>query len=75
MEYSYNGILEGLKPFYSLIWKLGVGIGTFEHNYNGVHSDVVFDIRNSNGWNLNFIKCGIGDVLVIPIELWYRFSI
>ncbi|MFJ7727519.1 DUF6037 family protein [Neobacillus sp. NPDC097160] len=50
-------------------------IGTFEHTYNNVISDAIFDTRDSEGWHLTFIKRASGDVLRIPIKKGYRFSI
>lgn len=55
--------------------KLNVQIGTFEHTYNSVVSDVIFDTRSSDGWNLQFIKRGYGDVLSIPVKIGYRITI
>lgn len=75
MEYSYRGKVEGLKAFYNSMRQLNVEIGTFEHKYNNVISDVIFDTRNSEEWNLTFIKRASGNVLCIPIQKGYRFSI
>lgn len=75
MGYSYSGVVDGLKEFYLSMRKLNVEIGTFEHTYNSVVSDAIFDTRDSAGWQLTFIKRIDGAVLRIPIQLGYRFSI
>ncbi len=36
MGYSYSGVVDGLKEFYSSMRKLNVEIGTFEHTYNSI---------------------------------------
>lgn len=54
---------------------LNVSIGTFEHEYNGVESSVIFDTRNLEGWKLKFIKRIVGNVLEISGEPGYRFTI
>ena len=59
MEYSYHGTVDKLREFYISMRNLNVDIGTFEHTYNGVNSDVIFDTRNSSGWNLLFIYNGL----------------
>ncbi|EPY6469413.1 DUF6037 family protein [Clostridium sporogenes] len=75
MEYSYHGVVVGLKELYSSMRVLNVSIGTFEHEYNGVESSVIFDTRNLEGWKLKFIKRIVGNVLEIPVERGYRFTI
>lgn len=75
MAYSYSGVLDGLKIFYSSMCRLNVEIGTFEHIYNNVISDAIFDTRDSEEWHLTFIKRASGDVLCILIQRGYRFSI
>ncbi len=75
MGYSYSGVVDGLKQFYSSMRQLNVEIGTFEHKYNNVISDVIFDTRDSGGWQLTFIKRASGNVLCVPIQKGYRFSI
>ena len=45
MGYSFSGVVDGLKEFYSSMRKLNVQIGTFEHTYNEIVSDVIFDIQ------------------------------
>lgn len=75
MGYSYSGVVDGLKEFFSSMRKLNVEIGTFEHTYNGIVSDAIFDTRDTTGWQLTFIKRIDGAVLRIPIQLGYRFSI
>jgi hypothetical protein len=75
MEYSYSGVVEGLKEFYLSMRKINVEIGTFKHEYNTVLSDVIFDTRSSDGWKLIFIKRIDGNVLEIPIQRGYRFNI
>ena len=75
MEYSYHGTINRLREFYTSMRALNVGIGTFEHGYNGVNSDVIFDTRNSLEWKLIFIKRIDGIVLIIPIQRGYIFTI
>jgi hypothetical protein len=75
MGYSYSGVVDGLKEFYSSMRKLNVEIGTFEHTYTGIVSDAIFGTRDTAGWQLTFIKRIDGAVLRIPIQLGYRFSI
>ncbi|KJD43877.1 DUF6037 family protein [Paenibacillus terrae] len=75
MGYSYSGIVDGLKVFYSSMHQLNVEIGTFEHKYNNIISDAIFDTRDSSGWSLTFIKRVRGNVLCIPIQKGYRFAI
>lgn len=55
--------------------ELHVDIGTFQHLYNNVRSNVIFDTSDVNGWKLVFIKCGEGTVLTIPILKGYLFAI
>jgi hypothetical protein len=75
MEYSYSGVVEGLKSLYSSMRRINVEIGTFEHGYNAILSDVIFDTRCSDGWKLIFIKRIDGSVLEIEIHRGYRFTI
>ncbi|MCL2312750.1 MAG: DUF6037 family protein [Firmicutes bacterium] len=75
MGFEYSGVVSALKSLYESMRKLNVEIGTFEHKYNDVVSDAIFDTRNSSGWLLIFIKRGSGDLLQIPIKRGYRFSI
>ncbi|MCH3964533.1 MAG: hypothetical protein LKE46_09680 [Clostridium sp.] len=75
MGYSYSGVVEGLKEFYSSMRNINVEIGTFKHKYNTVLSDVILDTRSSDGWKLIFIKRIDGDVLEIQIQRGYRFTI
>ncbi|MDU4882672.1 DUF6037 family protein [uncultured Clostridium sp.] len=75
MEYSYSGVVDGLKEFYSSMRNINVEIGTFRHEYNNVLSDVIFDTRSSDGWKLIFIKHIDGNVLEIQIQRGYRFAI
>lgn len=75
MEYSYSGTLNGLKEFYFSMRTISVEIGTFEHEYNNVISDIIFDTRTLEGWNLIFIKRIDGNVLEIQIQRGYRFTI
>ena len=75
MGYSYSGTVNGLKEFYFSMRTLSVEIGTFEHEYNNVFSDTIFDTRNSDGWKLIFIKRIDGNVLEVKIQRGYRFTI
>lgn len=75
MGYFYSGVIDGLKEFYSSMRKLNVQIGTFEHTYNEIVSDAIFDTRNLDVWNLIFIKRGNGETLSIPVNKGYRFTI
>lgn len=74
MSYNYKKKLEQLKVFHKSMIKLGVGLGTFEHSFNGVNSDVIFDTKNSE-WKLVFIKHITGDILEIYIRNGYLFAI
>ena len=56
MGFSYSGKIEKLSKFYKSMCKLNIQIGTFEHSYNKVTSDVIFDTRDIEQWNLLFIK-------------------
>ena len=73
MEYSFSKYIEELKTFYTKMKEINVRIGTFSHSYNGVNSEVIFDTRNN--WKLVFMKKGYGEVLEIPVEIGYVFSI
>ena len=53
--------------------KQGIDIGTFDFKYNNIQSDVIFDTLTK--WKLVFIKRGVGDVLEVPVEKGYRFTI
>ncbi|MPM88306.1 hypothetical protein SDC9_135408 [bioreactor metagenome] len=75
MGYSYSGTVNGLKEFYFSMRTLSVEIGTFEHEYNNVFSDTIFDTRSSDGWKLIFIKRIDGNVLEVKIQRGYRFTI
>ncbi|WP_308723136.1 DUF6037 family protein [Paenibacillus polysaccharolyticus] len=75
MGYSYSSMVNGLKTFYGSMRQLNVEIGTFEHKYNNVISDTIFDTRDSGGWKLTFIKRASGSVLCVSIQKGYRFSI
>lgn len=75
MEFSFCGKLEKLSEFYKSMRELNVQIGTFEHSYNKVTSDVIFDTRDTEQWNLLFIKRGIGETLSIPLNKGYLFTI
>ena len=74
MSYNYKGKLAQLKIFHTSMVKLGVRLGTFEHSFNGVDSDVIFDTKGSK-WKLVFIKRITGDVLEIYIRTGYLFVI
>lgn len=60
MEFSFSSKVEKISEFYKSMRQLSVQIGTFEHKYNHVTSDVIFDTRNEKQWNLLFIKRGSG---------------
>lgn len=51
---------------------LGVQIGTFTHEFNGIKSNVIFDTRN---WVLIFIKHGLGETLTLRVQKGFRFTI
>lgn len=55
--------------------KLNVTIGTFDHNYNNINSSVIFDTRDQTGWKLIFMKKIHGDILSLPIQKGYKFTI
>lgn len=75
MGFSYSGKIEKLSEFYKSMCKLNIQIGTFEHSYNKVTSDVIFDTRDIEQWNLLFIKRGTGETLSIPLNKGYLFTI
>lgn len=75
MGFSYSGKIEKLSKFYKSMCKLNIQIGTFEHSYNKVTSDVIFDTRDIEQWNLLFIKRGTGETLSIPLNKGYLFTI
>lgn len=75
MEFSYSGKIEKLSEFYKSMRKLNIQIGTFEHSYNKVTSDVIFDTRDTEQWNLLFIKHDTGETLSIPLNKGYLFTI
>lgn len=75
MGFYYNGEIYALKIFYQSMKEINVQIGTFEYTYNEVDSDVIFDTRSSELWNLIFIKRGNGGTMSIPIKKEYRFTI
>ena len=72
--YYFERSLVSLKGFHKSMKLLNVEIATFDHQYNGVLSHVILDIRTSP-WNLVFIKHIIGDTLTIPIHPGYLFVI
>ena len=55
--------------------KLNVTIGTFDHNYKNINSSVIFDTRDQTGWKLIFMKKIHGDILSLPIQKGYKFTI
>ena len=67
-EYNYKSELQGLDIFYKSMKVLNVRIGTFEFKYNKVESDVIFDTRCTEQWDLVFIKRDFGNTLKIPIN-------
>ncbi len=73
MDYFFSQHVEELKIFYAKMREINVRIGTFSHSYNEINSEVIFDTRNA--WKLVFMKKGYGDVLEIPIEIGYLFTI
>ncbi len=75
MGFLFSGRIERLSLFYNSMRKLGVQIGTFGHRYNDIVSDVLFDTRDMQQWNLVFIKHGNGETLFIPLNKGYRFTI
>lgn len=75
VEFSYGGRIDALRKFYLSMHEMNIQIGTFEFTYNKVASDVVFDTRASELWQLIFIKRGRGETLIIPIMKGYRFTI
>lgn len=75
MEFSFCGKIEKLSEFYKSMREINVQIGTFEHTYNKVTSDVIFDTRDTEQWNLLFIKRGTGETLSIPLNKGYLFTI
>lgn len=72
MEFSYSRKLESLKELYKSMCSLGVQIGTFVHEYNGIRSNVIFDTRK---WIIIFIKQGLGDTLSLNVKKGFKFTI
>lgn len=75
MSYNHSFVLEGLKSFYYSMKKIDVEIGTFEHKYNGIISDVIIDTRSREEWEIVFIKRVLGDTLKFPVKKGYLISI
>lgn len=73
MGYLFRQHIEELKVFYGKMKEINVRIGTFSHSYNDINSEVIFDTRTD--WKLLFMKKGGGDILEIPIEIGYIFTI
>ncbi len=71
-SFRYSGKIDRLKEFYRAMHSLHVHIGTFEHRYNSIISDVVFDTRE---WKLIFIKKRVGETLSIRVKRGFRFTI
>lgn len=72
MEFSYSKRIDSLKELYKSMCSLGVQIGTFIHEYNGIRSNVIFDTRK---WILIFIKQGLGDTLTLKVQKGFKFTI
>ena len=75
MSFCYEAEIKKLRIFKKTMSKLKVEIGTFEFQYNEILTDVIFDTRNSESWEIIFMKVGIGKTLTIPIKLGYKFTI
>lgn len=67
--------LEWDRNFYLSMKNLNVDIGTFAHRYNNIISDVIFDTRNREEWQIIFIKRLEGTILKLPIKHGYRITI
>ena len=74
MSFEYKGKLGSLAGFYASMKQQNIQIGTFDHNYNHVDSCVIFD-TSEDEWRLVFFKRAVGDTLIVPIEVGYKFSI
>lgn len=75
MGFSFSMKIYNLSEFYNSMRGLNIQIGTFEHNYNDIISDVILDTRSIEQWKLIFIKHGTGEALLIPLNKGYRFTI
>ena len=75
MSFYYEAEIKKLRTFKKTMLKLKVEIGTFEFQYNEILTDVIFDTRSSESWEIIFMKVGIGKTLTIPIKLGYKFTI
>ena len=75
MSFCYEAEIKKLRIFKKTMSKLKVEIGTFEFQYNEILTDVIFDTRSSESWEIIFMKDGIGKTLTIPIKLGYKFTI
>ena len=64
--------LKRLSCFYNSMIKINVHQAVFEHVYNDVLSHVILDIDRDDGWDLIFVKHGIGDVLKMKVKIGYR---
>lgn len=72
--FEYRKRLPELSDFYDSMRSLMVQIGTFPHSYNGINSHAIFDTWHTP-FVLIFIKHGFGDVLSIPINNSFTFTI
>lgn len=75
MSFYYEAEIKKLRTFKKTMLKLKVEIGTFEFQYNEILTDVIFDTRSSESWEIIFMKVSIGKTLTIPIKLGYKFTI
>lgn len=73
--FSFVRELPELRQLYRSMKNLNVDIGTFEHEYNGVQSSVIFDTRNPMGWDLVFMRHGQGNIFKVPVKKGFRFAI
>ena len=74
MPFSYKRKISELVQFYHSMKKLSVAIGTFEHEYNGVNSHVIFETRTCP-FMLHFIEHRTGRTFSVPIEPGFVFSV
>lgn len=73
-QFYFSRELRQLRLFYASMKKQKIDIGTFEHKYNNIKSDVILD-TSQHEWKLIFIKRKIGDTLIITVKKGFKFTI
>lgn len=73
-DFTYSRFFPNLVQFYNSMKEMGVLVGTFDHSYNSIISDVIFDTR-TEPYKLIFLKRGKGCVYKTEMENHFSFSI